>query len=105
MLRELTNAQWRSENNMTNHKYLNRRNIKFFEGTFSQLNCRELIIDSFKKRDKKVLLKRKSTNLRPINQDSKAININGSNNSPVKPTQPNSGALLTLPPFDMVNDP
>ena len=79
MLRELTNTQWRSENNMTNHKYLNRRNIKFFEGTLSQLNCRKLIIDSFKKRDKKVLMKRQSTNVRLLNQDHAAIDVNGLN--------------------------
>jgi len=88
---------------MTNHKYLNRRNIKFFEGTFSQLNCRELIIDSFKKRDKKGLIKRQSTNLRLVNQDHTSIDINGSNFM-AKPTSKNSG-LLTLPPFDMINDP
>ena len=88
---------------MTNHKYLNRRNIKFFEGTFSQLNCRELIIDSFKKRDKKGLIKRQPTNLRLANQDHTSIDMNRSNLM-AKPTPPKSG-LLTLPPFDMVNDP
>ena len=104
MQRELSNVQWRTENNMTNHKYLNRRNIKFFEGTLSQLNCRELIIDSHKKRDRKVNTKRQSTNLRLLNKEQTLIDIDESNSKDT-PLPPKNSALLTLPPLDLVNDP
>jgi len=50
---EVKNAIWRHENNMTNCKYLNRRDVKFFEGTLSHLNTRDLVIDTRRKRDKK----------------------------------------------------
>lgn len=56
--REVKNTMWRAETNMTNQKYLNRRNIKFFEGTLSHLNTRELMIDAPRKRDKKASNKR-----------------------------------------------
>ena len=39
---------------MTNYKYLNRRDVKFFEGTLSFLNTRDVIIEKRRKRDIKV---------------------------------------------------
>ena len=52
--REIKNAIWRADNNMTNNKYLNRRDVKFFEGSLSHLNTREIAYEAQRKRDQKV---------------------------------------------------
>ena len=37
-LKELQNCKWRKENQMSNQKYLMKRNFQFFEGSFKHLN-------------------------------------------------------------------
>ena len=95
---------------MTNPKYLNRRNIKFFEGTLSHLNRRELlIVDPPRKRDRKIKMKRQSSDLSLVDLKNAAFDNNNSqiNSMIIKQPPPNkaSRALLTLPPPDIVNDP
>ena len=85
---------------MTNHKYQNRRDIKFFEGTLSDLNTRDIIFDAFRKRDKKASLKLKNVLPGESYESIGACDANSAldNMNAVK-------KALTLPPLTEVNDP